>query len=170
MSLSMATPKAKAICLAIRGQPQRGFRRFISTTASTSSFAGPWARATLDSSAACEMQQGRKHPEFEGVKSEFGQSSANREVDVPKKPGPKWDRWSTEFRQRTLERMETCQKSRERSRLSSRNSHTRLCLSAEVKLFDQCRWVGQGAVHTGIVTSIMWHSHTAILVTRRTLR
>jgi hypothetical protein len=32
-SLFMGIPKAKAICCAIRGQPQVGFRRFISTTA-----------------------------------------------------------------------------------------------------------------------------------------
>jgi hypothetical protein len=34
--------KANAICCAIRGQPQLGLRRFISTTASMSSFFGPF--------------------------------------------------------------------------------------------------------------------------------
>src|SRR5215472_9272202 len=42
ISLSIATPKAKAICWAMRGEPQVGFRRFISTTAPMSSFSGPF--------------------------------------------------------------------------------------------------------------------------------
>jgi hypothetical protein len=41
-SLSMSTPKASAICWAIRRQPHLVLRRFISTTASMSSFAGPF--------------------------------------------------------------------------------------------------------------------------------
>src|ERR1700726_2292018 len=42
ISLSISTPKAKVICWAIRGQPQLGLRRFILTTASTSSLLGPF--------------------------------------------------------------------------------------------------------------------------------
>src|SRR4029077_7541408 len=42
ISLSISTAKANAICWAIRGQPQLGLRRFISTTASMSSFFGPF--------------------------------------------------------------------------------------------------------------------------------
>src|SRR5262249_18412617 len=42
ISLSIATPKAKAICWATRGEPQVGFRRLISTTAPMSSFSGPF--------------------------------------------------------------------------------------------------------------------------------
>src|SRR6516225_5900519 len=38
----MATPKANAICWAIRGQPQLRLRRFNSTTASMSSLFGPF--------------------------------------------------------------------------------------------------------------------------------
>src|SRR5215831_14292722 len=41
-SLSIATPKARAICWAMWGKPQLGFRRFISTTAPMSSFSGPF--------------------------------------------------------------------------------------------------------------------------------
>ena len=41
-SLSMSTAKASAICWAIRGQPHRGLRRFMSTMASTSALDGPW--------------------------------------------------------------------------------------------------------------------------------
>ena len=41
-SLSMSTAKASAICCAIRGQPHRGLRRFMSTMASTSAWDGPW--------------------------------------------------------------------------------------------------------------------------------
>src|SRR5439155_17690637 len=44
-SLSISTPKASVICSAIRGQPQLGLRRFISTTASMSSLAGPFGPA-----------------------------------------------------------------------------------------------------------------------------
>ena len=40
-SLSISTPKASVICSAIRGQPQLGLRRFVSTTASMSSLVGP---------------------------------------------------------------------------------------------------------------------------------
>src|SRR5215469_16390780 len=40
-SLSMSMPNAKAICSAIRLQPQVQLRRFISRTASISSFVGP---------------------------------------------------------------------------------------------------------------------------------
>jgi hypothetical protein len=36
----MSTPKANAICWAIRVQPQVGLRRFISMTASINSWAG----------------------------------------------------------------------------------------------------------------------------------
>jgi hypothetical protein len=38
--LSISTPKAKAICWAMLGQPQMGLRCFIATTASMSSFFG----------------------------------------------------------------------------------------------------------------------------------
>jgi hypothetical protein len=56
MSLSISTEKVNTICWAIRGQPQLGLRRFISTTASMSSFFGPlgqadaraWAKTTCD--------------------------------------------------------------------------------------------------------------------------
>jgi hypothetical protein len=41
-SLLMGMPKAKAICCAIRGQPQLGFRRFMSTMAATVSWLGPF--------------------------------------------------------------------------------------------------------------------------------
>ena len=41
-SLSMSTATASAICWAIRGQPHRGLRRFMSTMASTSALDGPW--------------------------------------------------------------------------------------------------------------------------------
>ena len=41
-SLLMGMPKAKTICCAIRGQPQVGFRRFMSTTAATISWLGPF--------------------------------------------------------------------------------------------------------------------------------
>ena len=37
----MGISKAKAICCAIRGQPHVGFRRFMSTTAATTSWLGP---------------------------------------------------------------------------------------------------------------------------------
>src|SRR5215467_1048729 len=40
-SLSISTPKANAICWAMRGQPQLGLRRFMATTASMSSCFGP---------------------------------------------------------------------------------------------------------------------------------
>jgi hypothetical protein len=40
-SLLIGTSKAKVICCAIRGQPHVGFRRFISTTAATTSRLGP---------------------------------------------------------------------------------------------------------------------------------
>ena len=39
-SLSIAMPKARAICCAIRGQPQVGFRCFMSTTAAITSWVG----------------------------------------------------------------------------------------------------------------------------------
>ena len=42
MSLSTGIPKAKAICWAIRGQPQVGLRCFIWTTASTRSLPSPF--------------------------------------------------------------------------------------------------------------------------------
>ena len=42
MSLSIGRLKAKVICSAIRGQPQRGFRCFTSTTARMSSALGPF--------------------------------------------------------------------------------------------------------------------------------
>ena len=45
-SLLMGMPKAKAICCAIRGQPQLGFRRFMSTTAATTSWPGPFGPAS----------------------------------------------------------------------------------------------------------------------------
>src|SRR6516225_12424419 len=41
-SLSISTPKARAICCAILGHPQLGFRRFISSSASMSSLVGPF--------------------------------------------------------------------------------------------------------------------------------
>jgi hypothetical protein len=41
-SLSISTPKASVICWAIRLQPPVRLRRFISTTASINSFAGPF--------------------------------------------------------------------------------------------------------------------------------
>jgi hypothetical protein len=40
-SLLMGMSKAKVICCAIRGQPHVGFRRFMSTTAATTSRLGP---------------------------------------------------------------------------------------------------------------------------------
>src|SRR5215471_1196459 len=40
-SLSISTPKANAICWAMRGQPQLRLRRFMATTASMSSCFGP---------------------------------------------------------------------------------------------------------------------------------
>src|SRR5215475_7589024 len=40
-SLAMSTPNAKAMCWGIRLQPQVPLRRFISRTASISSFVGP---------------------------------------------------------------------------------------------------------------------------------
>src|SRR6516162_9255499 len=43
-SLLMGIPKAKAICGAIRGQPHVGFRRFICTTATMTSWLALWAR------------------------------------------------------------------------------------------------------------------------------
>jgi hypothetical protein len=42
MSLSMGMSKAKAICGAMRGQPQAGLRCFIGTTTSMSSLLGPF--------------------------------------------------------------------------------------------------------------------------------
>jgi len=44
MSLSIAMPNASESCCAIRRQPHRGLRRFISTMALISSGAGPFGR------------------------------------------------------------------------------------------------------------------------------
>ena len=41
-SLSISTPKATAICSAMRGQPHPELRRFMATTASMSSWFGPF--------------------------------------------------------------------------------------------------------------------------------
>ncbi|MFT5484845.1 MAG: hypothetical protein ACI9GW_003513 [Halieaceae bacterium] len=41
VSLSSSKSKTKLSCWAIRGQPYRGLRRFISTMASMTSFGGP---------------------------------------------------------------------------------------------------------------------------------
>src|SRR6516162_3061903 len=46
-SLLMGIPKAKAICCAIRGQPHVGFRRFICTTATMTSWLGPFGPGFL---------------------------------------------------------------------------------------------------------------------------
>jgi hypothetical protein len=40
--LSIFTPKVSATCCAMRGHPQLGLRRFISTTASMSALSGPF--------------------------------------------------------------------------------------------------------------------------------
>jgi hypothetical protein len=44
----MGMPKAKALCRAIRGQPQVGFRCFMSTTAAMSSRLGPFGPGLFD--------------------------------------------------------------------------------------------------------------------------
>src|SRR5215813_6550078 len=71
-SLSMSTPNAKAICSAIRLQPQVQLRRFISTTASISSFVGPlgpgrrtrWGKTALGTFAVSTFYENAAESRF----------------------------------------------------------------------------------------------------------
>jgi hypothetical protein len=59
-SVLMGMSKAKAICCAIGGPPQAGFRRFMSMTAATTSWLGPrgpgFFRALGDNSSEAEIR------------------------------------------------------------------------------------------------------------------
>ena len=91
-SLSTWIPNANAICSAMRGHPQFGFRRFISTTVSTSSLVGPlgpgrWlrfgensSRHFLVSSTVCRF--GR----VEGLKTMVERRRRARRINNVQKP------------------------------------------------------------------------------------